>query len=797
MISHRPLAFTSVRVARREIHNVPVSSENSQAAPGNDTPETGETTGTAERAKKSGEYCRTGTASGVSEDAGTEDVMDISREAALVAEGHTKPGTVKKSMPASQQKPAATEEEMYDVRPEREDEAAPTPESNAGAFSGRVYGNEDAVSSTTSGVNELSGPTESTTGDEIATIEAKFNHPLPPPHLPYLNILMTSTLSRPLSNRSFSSVSTDAFNSTLSQYYHKSNDMLADLRIDGTISDPPTTVDSFTEQLGILERCNRELDRALDARAFMSLQSIAFGVGDELRREERRRRRRIESWVIIAVVLISAVCAWRVAGTTRIYEMFRKEGFGGIDVFSEGGAVVRGCTGMRYGFSYWLAMYGKEVSKKRRQGAATVSVGGKVNLANDVYDESHVLNTIHNQSTTSTTASFSHLIDPHLLGYDLVCEAVEADIWNNYVSKFNEGRLSVPSEGILSRRKIRDDLPFPMTMHTQIKKVDVWAGKFERYYKNDKNNTFGGLTSEGVSTEYDRLGCSPVNLIVREVVKDSLKSKGGEGLRVLDAGSGLGGTLYCLGAVFDTRIGNKSGKNFYRGITLSPAELKLSKSHAESYNLSSPHATFDQTSFDDPSLNQKKNDVIIAVESLSFSIDLPKTLRNLAQSLKRGGKLVIVDDFTDSDLVMEQGSIRVEDIGRACNELGLIVVQDAVLGDIYEIQSKTKIANSWALLSELWSFHNKIFNQASNFINRVCGVEEMRREGLENAELAIEGFNLGARGADGNLPGGGNIESLKYSLTGHKITKFSDDGGYDKHYISNHKDYKAMVLQKY
>ena len=73
----------------------------------------------------------------------------------------------------------------------------------------------------------------------------------------------------------------------------------------------------------------------------------------------------------------------------------------------------------------------------------------------------------------------------------------------------------------------------------------------------------------------------------------------------------------------------------------------------------------------------------------------------------------------------------------------------------------------------------------------------MRREGLENAELAIEGFNLGARGADGNLPGGGNIESLKYSLTGHKITKFSDDGGYDKHYISNHKDYKAMVLQKY
>ena len=70
--------------------------------------------------------------------------------------------------------------------------------------------------------------------------------------------------------------------------------------------------------------------------------------------------------------------------------------------------------------------------------------------------------------------------------------------------------------------------------------------------------------------------------IVRRERSEKKKREGERGerdFRVLDAGAGIGGSLHCMGDMFDKLLKTKGdGDNYYKGISISEAEGELSLS---------------------------------------------------------------------------------------------------------------------------------------------------------------------------------------------------------------------------
>ena len=105
------------------------------------------------------------------------------------------------------------------------------------------------------------------------------------------------------------------------------------------------------------------------------------------------------------------------------------------------------------------------------------------------------------------------------------------------------------------------------------------------------------------------------------------------GADILDAGCGVGfGTL---------RLAQRSAARV-TGISLSEKELAAARRVAVHAGLAGT-VEFARRSFDE--LPQATYDLVVAVESLKHSPDLAKSLRSLADSIRRGGQLVIVEDF--------------------------------------------------------------------------------------------------------------------------------------------------------
>jgi SAM-dependent methyltransferase len=121
-------------------------------------------------------------------------------------------------------------------------------------------------------------------------------------------------------------------------------------------------------------------------------------------------------------------------------------------------------------------------------------------------------------------------------------------------------------------------------------------------------------------------------------------------LDVLDAGCGLGGTIFALHA-------QRAGR--YVGITLSPTQCERATSEAGRRGIGGAcrFAVRDyDTALDD--LTPNGVDLVVAIESLAHSPDPSATVLRLAARLRPGGRLVLVDDVPgdtlpqdDSDLV--------------------------------------------------------------------------------------------------------------------------------------------------
>ena len=114
--------------------------------------------------------------------------------------------------------------------------------------------------------------------------------------------------------------------------------------------------------------------------------------------------------------------------------------------------------------------------------------------------------------------------------------------------------------------------------------------------------------------------------------------------RVIDAGSGLGGTTFYLHA----RVGGR-----YDGITLSPTQRERAEREARRRGAAVADACrFHVRSYDADvrDLVPEGADLIVAIESLAHSPDPAKTIAHLARALRPGGCLAVVDDMPADEL---------------------------------------------------------------------------------------------------------------------------------------------------
>ena len=212
-----------------------------------------------------------------------------------------------------------------------------------------------------------------------------------------------------------------------------------------------------------------------------------------------------------------------------------------------------------------------------------------------------------------------------------------------------------------NRRKLRDD---------KVTQYENWR----KGNSINENSMYGSLPEE-----IQFWGDTVVNRLVRESItkmhyNDSRSTKSGinskRELKLLDVGSGMAGTLFSL-CTPEFPFEDWS----YHGIAISQPEVRrakqlveifihpklLSRNHMNDRIVSSSsnatstassikhipfpltNVTIERSSFDD-ALPAKEFTAIIAIESLSYSRNLTKTLVNLATSLKHKGTLIVIDD---------------------------------------------------------------------------------------------------------------------------------------------------------
>jgi SAM-dependent methyltransferase len=132
--------------------------------------------------------------------------------------------------------------------------------------------------------------------------------------------------------------------------------------------------------------------------------------------------------------------------------------------------------------------------------------------------------------------------------------------------------------------------------------------------------------------------------------------------RVLDAGCGLGGTIFYLHG----RLGGTGD-----GLTLSPAQRARAGREAQRRGIADS-CRFHLRSYDDDLqvVVPDGADLIVAIESLAHSRDPARSIANLARTLRRGGQLVVVDDVPHDRLAWDDGDFAGFRAGWRCPSIG-------------------------------------------------------------------------------------------------------------------------------
>ena len=186
---------------------------------------------------------------------------------------------------------------------------------------------------------------------------------------------------------------------------------------------------------------------------------------------------------------------------------------------------------------------------------------------------------------------------------------------------------------------------------TQLGYYYDWLSRYQRVVTRlGHKGGFDPLTVHRLLTP-DRPGVAPA-----DVVHDRILSASGRPShpRVLDAGCGVGGTVFYLQA----RLGGR-----YDGLTLSEIQQKRASREAARRGLLET-CRFHVRSYDGDlaDLLPDGADLIVAIESLAHSIDPARSLANLARAIRPGGRLALVWNTRDERIQ----PVRV--LGRACED---------------------------------------------------------------------------------------------------------------------------------
>jgi SAM-dependent methyltransferase len=137
----------------------------------------------------------------------------------------------------------------------------------------------------------------------------------------------------------------------------------------------------------------------------------------------------------------------------------------------------------------------------------------------------------------------------------------------------------------------------------------------------------------------DRSGVAPAD-VVHERILSSLEDV--RPRRILDAGCGLGGTVFFL----HERIGGQ-----YDGLTLSGVQRARAAREAERRGIASD-CRFHVRSYDEPlgDVAPEGLDLIVAIESLAHAPHPARSIAKLAPLLRTGGLIAVVDDVPSRGL---------------------------------------------------------------------------------------------------------------------------------------------------
>ena len=217
---------------------------------------------------------------------------------------------------------------------------------------------------------------------------------------------------------------------------------------------------------------------------------------------------------------------------------------------------------------------------------------------------------------------------------------------------------------------------------TRIGRYYDWLGRFQRIAR------WVSRSGDETLTIHRRLDPGSSGVAPQHVVHERLLSAIGpvSRPRVIDAGCGLGGTIFHL----HSRVGGS-----YDGVTLSAMQRERAEREARRLGVSDA-CRFHLRSYDDDltDLAPDGADLVVAIESLAHSDDPARTIANLARFIRPGGYLAVADDVPadaladdDPDLVGFRAGwdaacvARAETFDRAFREAGLRRVHEEDLTD--------------------------------------------------------------------------------------------------------------------
>ena len=121
------------------------------------------------------------------------------------------------------------------------------------------------------------------------------------------------------------------------------------------------------------------------------------------------------------------------------------------------------------------------------------------------------------------------------------------------------------------------------------------------------------------------------------LIKAEIESVTQTNARIADLGCGVGASLFYI----HPRLQNPAPA---LGLTLSPVQAKLAQESANQLGLQG-HIRFAEGDFTSVPLPSKSLDAVYSVEAVCHAVDPEKYFREASRLLRKGGKLILVDDY--------------------------------------------------------------------------------------------------------------------------------------------------------